>query len=280
MQEKKLRRLLNRIDIPTLPSVVMEVNRVLMDDYQRIEVISEAIGSDAALTTKVLRIANSSYYGLSYNVDTLTRAITILGSDTIRNLALTISVHNLFSGKDSNYFDFKSLWYHSLGSAIASKALVGKTDAVLQEKAFICGIIHDIGKLIIAQNVPEDTEKILEKLGDDPAATQSDIEMDVLEITHSEVGSIVADKWQLPKEFAEVIRFHHYPKTPVHANEVLLNAGNQVSKALALGRSTDEKVQNIEPAVWKKLGLSEVEVSQILPKIKRDFEDLTSSWQL
>lgn len=289
MQEKGVEKLIRGInDLPTLPYVMIQINQALTDDSVTIHAVSEIIEKDPSLTSKVLRLANSSYYGLSYHVDTITRAITVLGFNTVRNLAFTASVFKIFSENVSFTFDIKGLWHHSLGCAIASKTLIHNEDPVLGEKVFICGILHDIGKIIIAQNLPDLLEKVLKEIEDNRNMTLYDAEKNIIGLTHSEVGALVAEKWRFPKELTSIIRFHHKPSLvnpfPDITDYTILHngvyAGNQIAKSIALGKSTDGKVSTVPPSTWKSLGISEKKLPDILYRIKLDFAAVANSWDL
>ena len=289
MQEKGIGKLIRGInDLPTLPNVMLRIKQALTDDAVTIQALSEIIEKDPSLTSKVLRLANSSYYGLSYRVDTITRGITVLGFNIIRNLAFTASVSKIFSENISFPFDIKGLWHHSLGCAIASKALIPNKDPVLGEKIFICGIIHDIGKIIIAQNLPDLLERVLKEIEDNRNLTLSDAEKNIIGVTHSEVGALVAEKWRFPKELTSIIRFHHKPSLvnpfPDITDYTILHnrvyTGNQIAKSIALGKSTDGKVSAIPLSIWNSLGISEKELPDILYRIKLDFDAVANSWDL
>ncbi len=295
---RKIESFVSRVkDLPTLPSVVLKVNQILMDNSATIDSVCEIVGRDPALTSKVLRLANSSYYGLSYHVDTLARAITVLGFNTIRSLATTVSVFKIFGRDMVDSFDLKGLWHHSLGCAIASKALVNRMDTELQEKAFICGLIHDIGKVVIAQNLSEETTEVLRRLEDSNAPDMAEIEKELIGFTHPEVGALIAEKWHFPKEFSEAIRLHHCLGVLGSGGEpsgadgmekeeesallaYAVYAGNQVAKNLDLGNSRDKRVKEIQPLVWETLGLSEKELPELFAKIKEDFSAVVNSWNL
>lgn len=287
MQEKLLDKLFYKLtDIPTLPSIVLQINKILKNDYISTREIGSVIEKDPSLTSKVLKFANSSYYGLSYSVNTVTRAITVLGLNTIRNIAITASVFEIFNSKKTFPFDVVNLWYHSLGCAIASKALISKEDHLLEEEAFICGILHDIGKVIIAQNMPDLMMDVLNRIRD--GKSQSDVERDIIGYTHSDIGAILSEKWHLPEELCETIRFHHCPRyyderKSLKGHPFLLYAvyaGNQISKALALGKSTDVIVNEIDLVTWSTLHISESDLREILFSIKMDFDFILESWKL
>ena len=289
MQKKSILEFSRRIrEIPTLPSVLMQVNNVLSGNSQTIEAVSGIIEKDPALTAKILKLANSSYYGLSYRVDTLKKAITVLGFNTIRNLAFTVSVFNIFNKESGTSLDLKGLWYHSLGCAIASKALLKKMDPLLQEKAFMGGILHDIGKVIICQNLPGEMKKILQVMRTNKSVRQSALEEKLLGFNHAEIGSYIAEKWHFPRELVLAINLHHSPLTVSEMNEkkeveILVSGayvGNQISKALALGKSSDIIVTDIVPSTWDLLNITHRELPEILFNIKTMFGDVLSSWEL
>ncbi|MGB9715470.1 MAG: HDOD domain-containing protein [Thermodesulfovibrionales bacterium] len=287
MQERLVDKLFSKLtDIPTLPSIVLQINKIIKNDNISTYDIGSIIERDPSLTSKVLKFANSSYYGLSYSVNTVTRAITVLGINTIRNIALTASVFEIFNSKKSLPFDIAGLWYHSLGCAMASKAFISKAAHLLEEEAFICGILHDIGKVIIAQNMPDLMNRVLDEIK--KGKSQSDAEKDIIGYTHSEVGALLSEKWHLPEELCETIRFHHCPQyldesKSLKGHPFLLYAvyaGNQISKALALGKSTDLIVSEIDPITWSTLYISESELREILFSIKMDFDLMLESWKL
>ncbi len=284
-------------DLPTLPSVVLKVNQALMDNSATIDSVSDIVEKDPSLTSKVLRLANSSYYGFSYHVDTLARAITVLGFNTIRSLATTVSVFRIFGKEMIDSFDMKGLWHHSLGCAIASKALVSMMETAIQEKAFVCGLIHDIGKVVIAQNLPGETAEVLRRLEESNAPDMAEMEKELMGFTHPEVGALIAERWHFPKEFSEAIRLHHCFVAPGSGGEppgaagmekkedaTLLTcavyAGNQVPKKLGLGNSQNKRAKEIQPAVWEILDLTGEELPELFAGIKEDFSSIVNSWSL
>ena len=279
-------------DLPTLPDVLLQLNRVLQSKSVTIGTVNTIIERDPALTAKILKLANSSYYGLSYRIDTIKRAITVLGFNTIRNLAVTVSIFNIFEKNGHPFIDIKTMWHHSIGCAIASKALLYKREDLLQEKAFICGILHDIGKIFIFQNLPHDADKILKKLKEVKSLSQWEVEQELLGFDHTLLGSLIAEKWHFPKELACGISLHHKPEDFVSFSDKLENSeeaelvlysvytGNQIAKAMALGISSDPLVSNINPIAWEKLGITEKDLPSVLLKIKEIFKDVLNSWNM
>jgi HD-like signal output (HDOD) protein len=225
-------------------------------------------------------------------VDTLKKAITVLGFNTIRNLAVTVSVSGIFDKNANQSIDIKELWHHSIGCAIASKSLLSKKEPLIQEKSFMCGILHDIGKIIIFLNLPEDTKKIAGKIKENKSLTQSEAERELLGFDHSDLGSFIAEKWHFPKELACGISLHHNPENFASFTDKLENreeaelliysvyTGNQIAKAMALGKSSDPLVSNINPIAWEKLGITKKDLPDIILNIKENFKDILNSWNM
>lgn len=267
-------------DLPTLPSVILQANCALKDETATIEEISNIIARDSSLTSKILRLANSSYYGLSYHVDTLTKAIIVLGFNTVRNLAVTISLSKLFEHASTSSLDIKRLWLHNLGCAVTSKALAfKKKDSILHEKAFIAGILHDIGKLIIYLNLPIEMNTLIETINKQTTMNPLEIERNILNFTHSDAGAYVAEKWHFPTELVDAIKFHHSPESAKDNIELIyaVHAGNEIAKALAFGKSTYEKVRDINPSTWKILEITEDDLQTLLLEVKMNFHNIVDS---
>lgn len=293
MKKKSMEELIRRIsDLPMLPSVLMELNKATRDMTFTVDEAGEIIIKDPALTSKILKLANSSYYGLSYKVNTLKRAITVLGFNTIRNLAVTVSVFEIFNKKTPALIDIKGLWRHSMACAVAGKALMKeRANIVLQEKAFLACLLHDTGKVIMAQYMPEEMNKIIKSLIEDKTLNEIELEEELTGYNHADIGGSVAGKWHFPEELALAIKFHHNPEVYMNKKaedkkeeelvRLILSvyAGNQIVKALGLGKSTDTMADNINEKVWDLLGIYEKNIEGILFDIKSSYENIIKNWE-
>jgi HD-like signal output (HDOD) protein len=278
----------NITDLPTLPTVAIQINQEIKNDNLTAKSLGEIVHNDPALTSRVLRLANSAYYGLVSRIDTLDRAITVLGINTLKNLALTISVFKVFHDNKHQNIDMEALWHHCLGCAVASKAIVAHTDPALAEQAFLSGIIHDIGKIAIAHAMPDKMAEIIDNL-QNTDSTESEIENKVLGFTHQNVGSLLADKWKFPIQYCKAIKFHHTPyslEPPPFINReesILISSvyvGNQIAKAMSFGASTDPKAMKIDHEMWLSLDIDREQISGFRDQIKEDYEIISSEWEL
>ena len=273
-------------DIPTLPAVAAQINQEVMKENLTANSLAEIIKSDPSLAVKVLRLANSAYYGLSRKVDTLDRAITILGFNTVKNIALTVSVFKVFNKTQQTTINMEDLWHHSLGCAVASKAIANHNDPSLAEHAFLGGIVHDIGKIAVAHTMPAETMIVLGKLRESDAP-QDEIEKEILGFTHQEIGYHLAEKWNFPELYCKAIQFHHTPlslqTTENHSETILVRSvyvGDQIAKAMSLGKSTDPRPAKISPETWEELKIDREKIAAFREMIKTDYTHIMQHWEI
>lgn len=277
-------------DLPTISGVAQQINLAVKNESLGAQALAEIISRDPSLTSKVLRLANSAYYGLVREVTHLHRAITILGLDTIKSLALTVSVFRAFCCVDGNgkTINLCGLWYHSLGTAVAAKAIIAKTlsvagDESLAEQAFLCGIIHDIGKIAITQNLPTEMAQVFERMAQQQVP-QYEAEKEIIGFTHQRAGQALADAWNFPEEYLKVIRQHHAPNLttaiPPKTAQLIMAVyiGNKMAKTMHLGESTDPLPAKITPDDLHKAGITSSDLPQIISAIKTDYASLLEQW--
>lgn len=284
-----LRDFLKKIkELPTISAVANEINDRDKNDALTAKALGTIITRDPALTATVLKLANSAYYGMAREITSIERAVTILGFDTIKNLALTISVFHVFKNQDGQLFDLQGLWYHSLGVGIAAKHLslhspMLACDKTLPEQAFICGILHDIGKIAFAQNLPVEMTEILKQTRSGTAA-QHEIEKNILGFNHQKAGQAMANAWNFPEEYQTVIRLHHAPTAAASDNPriaalvMAVYLGNKIAKALHLGESTDPHMAQVTPEDLKNMGINKHSLPEIVQQIKSEYAQCLEAW--
>ena len=195
--------------LPTIPVILFKVNEMLYDNECSVKKLSDLIESDQALTAKILRLVNSAFYGFRSEIVDISRALIILGFNTIRNAIVTVSVIDAFkSGEDFEGFDISDLWKHSVAVAITSRHLAEKSRVTPPDDAFVAGLLHDIGKIIIAQFFRDHFRKILRSMREEKISFVK-AEKKLSSIDHGRVGGYLAEKWQFPQRLTDAIRLHH-----------------------------------------------------------------------
>ncbi len=214
-ESAKVQRIKQKVkDIPSLPEVVTKVVKLVQDPNSSASQLGKVISHDPGLTAKVLKLVNSAYYGFPKQVSSIQHAIMILGFATIRGLVLSSSVVKIFTPKSTGLIslDYKKFWKHSLLSAIAAKVAGEYTGRQVEDDIFSAAIMHDIGKIILEQYDHENYIKALRQ-APDPLDYKRVLnsEKQNCEVTHGEIGSIVAKSWNLPQSITDVILHHHAP---------------------------------------------------------------------
>lgn len=193
-------------EVPTLPAVVMQAIRVMQAPNSDAKAVQRVIVNDPAISAKILRVANSAFFGLSRKVGTIADAVHILGFTNVQGILISVSAFDAFRTKKLNLLDF---WKHSIATATAARALSAHTPCSADE-AFMAGILHDIGKLIFAVQAESAYQRMLE-LQRHSTLSSIDAERTLFEFTHPEVGEMVAERWDLPAQYIAAIAHHHEP---------------------------------------------------------------------
>ncbi len=198
-------------ELYTLPSVLFEILALCQDPDSASRDISRCVERDQAIAMKVLRVANSAYTGLHQRVSSIPLAVHLLGPREVVELATSVAVFQFVSGKYSDSrLDLKLLWNHSILTAVASGLISDRLDRPSTGIEFTAGLLHDIGKVVMAQEFPDEMSAALD-MADSRQIPLIDAETKVFGVSHARTGSWLAELWGLPQRLTEAIRFHHTP---------------------------------------------------------------------
>ncbi len=208
--------------ISAMPVVVGKLRKLLSDPDVEFRKLSEVLKYDPGMTTNILRLANSAYFGFRTQVNTITQAISRLGLRRMSELVMTAAIGPLMQ-KPLKGYDLPAggFWRHSIAVAIATEYLADQIHIQVPEDAFTAGLLHDIGKMVLGTFIEVDTVPIM-KLVDEKKIPFDEAEREILGIDHAEVGSLLLKKWNLPESLVNVIRWHHAPHLS-EENSVVLN---------------------------------------------------------
>jgi putative nucleotidyltransferase with HDIG domain len=251
--DDRYRRFVEKMDqIPSLPSIVSRLIRVVNSSESSAEDVADLIEKDPALTSKVLRLANSAFYGIPRSVSSVQSAVVILGFNTLKSIVLSASAAVLFSSmKEPQVFDKSRFWKHSIVCALAAKTIAQRMMnkiGIDPESAFCAGIMHDVGKLIFELFSPQEYRDLCQR---SLLSSISLVEAEVvsMNIDHAEIGRILADKWALPIDLEYAIVFHHQPQGANKMKELvsLVHIADAITHQLDCGLWDNEKA----PVEWK-----------------------------
>jgi putative nucleotidyltransferase with HDIG domain len=277
LKEKKMKLVVNRVhNLPTPPVVFEQISKVINDPDTSAYDVANIISEDPALTAKILRLTNSSFYGIPRTVTSVKQAIVILGLEVVKSLIISASVFEIFAKKyklDKSYID--NFWRHSLSTAFMARILSRKGEKLSPmeaEQFFSAGLLHDIGKLVIITELAVDYKVIKESLDNDTTLTVFAAEAAVMGIDHSDIGSFLCSKWNLPEALCEAIANHH--KNEMVATQKYTAAIHLSNYLAHQMESPDEPLPNFSPLVpdvWQVLGLSPGQESSLLDLLKEEF---------
>lgn len=243
-------------DLPALPAAVLELLEMLGRDDIEASALAAKISLDQALTAKTLRLANSSFYGVSRHVTSVTDAIAVLGLRTVRVVVTAAALTGSFKPPACEGFEFKDFWRHAVSNAVGAK-LVATAIGADAEAAFTAGLLHDIGQLVLASGFPERFAQVLAHQASDDTDLR-DSELALLGIDHTAVGALVAEHWRFPKPIVEAIRDHHTPPARSGAVELvhIVHVADKFVQAMELGGREGDAVRTRCHDAWIGMGLT------------------------
>ncbi len=224
-------------DLPAMPQVASKVLELSSDPNTSAKQLQQVISDDQAMTGRILKIANSAMYSCSRKVKTLTEAIVMLGFNSIRSLVVTSAARNLYNTRKSRTgLKERLLWEHSIGAAFAARILAAQHAPSLTEEAFLAGLMHDIGKLVLNLRVPEQFDEIVQVVYNENRPFHV-TETELLGYDHSHVGALLVNKWKLSPLLEFVILNHHNESAMNHENPLLLylDLANRLCKKMGIG---------------------------------------------
>lgn len=214
-------RLLSAVNsMPPLPEALSRLMRMLNSDSISATQVASVIEGDSVLSGSVMKCVNSAYYGVPRRVSSIRHAVTLLGFQTVRNLALAFSMRRMMTGSAASRKLYGSYSRHALATALLTQHAAVRIRGGDIESAFAAGLFHDVGKLLIYTAAPEAVNDILTMAGQ-TGCSYLEAELEVLETTHAELSAIVLEGWKLPDMICEAARYHHEPQlAPAQSDEV------------------------------------------------------------
>lgn len=267
----------NAGNLVSLPEVCIRINEMVDDDRCSAGEIGDVIIQDTALSGRLLKIVNSAYFGLPGKVETISRAVTLIGTRELRDMALATAACDMFTGIPADLINMDSFWHASLTCGVVARAL-GKECGVLHpERLFVMGVLHDIGRLVILQQLPEEARDIiLISKGRDELLPLA--ENEVLGFSHGEVGYQLAHSWRLPESMATVIRWHHEPEKTkdFHMETALIHIGSVVADQLVWQGDLDRLEERVSSAAWKLVAVTPEACQTIAGEVAAEIRELYS----
>jgi putative nucleotidyltransferase with HDIG domain len=254
-----LRRRVESINaLPTVPGTFRQISAMLEKPRITLDELGRFVSNDPALTVKILKMVNSAAYGFPGRISSVSHAIMLLGLNVIKGLLLGVSVFELMQKS------MAGLWEHSLGCACSARLIAQKKNLKEPEEASVCGLLHDIGKVVLMLVFPREFEAVVAE-AEATGVTLCQAEKTCFAVTHAEVGYWLAQKWHFPLNLVEAIGYHHTPQLSRQSSmeTAIVHISDILVRAKGIGFAGDSFVPAVHPAVWEMLNLSEDDLRDI-----------------
>jgi len=261
------------INLPSLPTVYGQINEAIKKPSSSARDIGNVISKDPGLSARLLRIVNSTFYGFPSKIDTLSRAVTIVGIKQLSTLALGMNIINVFKDIPSDLIDMKSFWEHSIACGISARILAGYKNLQNTERSFVAGLLHDIGRLILYCYAPVHARNALLRAKNDNILLHK-AEHETMGFDHTTIGGLLLKKWKLPISLENIVSYHHAPRKSKDSLEPsIVHLADIVTNALGIGSSGERFVPPLEPDVWQSIGISTNILALTITQMDRQIEE-------
>jgi putative nucleotidyltransferase with HDIG domain len=259
------------------PPVYHKLHQAMQDPDVSFSDFSDIISADPSLAIRLLRIANSPFYGLGSEVETIIHALGVVGIDQLKELALATIMVNQFEGIAKDLVNMQSFWMHSISCGLAARTIAKIMGERQVEPYYTAGMLHDIGSLIIYKEIPEKAREILTRCKSE-GLSLSTVEQEVLGFTHAEVGAVVFTKWGLPKSLVEAVQYHHRPS---EAKEhplfpAIVHLADVIAYEMKLGTGGEPTIPVLDPAVIQRTAFTRSFLTDIQEYVRDQVDSAVS----
>ena len=272
--EKKILRDVK--DLPPMPKVILKAHQMMVDPDLDVKGIANLIETDQAIAIKVLRLANSAYYGFSGKVSSIQHAFVVLGYKTLGQI-LSIASFSTFMGKSLPGYGYESedFMRHSLAVALGAKVIAEKIDPNLANEAHTAGLIHDIGKIILDKYIIEKKEAF-ETFLEDEQRTFLNAEKQIIGFDHAEIAYEICKKWNIPNTMTQAIKYHHYPSSSQgYGLAYILHLADFIAAKIGGGYDSDDLLYQLEEGTMNFLSIRYKDVSNIMSEVIESIAQLS-----
>lgn len=264
-------------NIATLPSVALKILKLVEEPDTRAQDIQKVVTSDLALSTRVLRVVNSAFYGVPRQVASVNHAVLLLGPDVVKNIAIAASLHKVFqSNAIPDVFGARDLWMHCVAVATAARGLAGKSGRILPDEAFLAGLIHDVGIMVEMQACYPQFVEITDLLSQDSNLTLRQAELQILGATHEAFGAGLCRQWRFPVHLEYVAGYHHRPTELTDANQMLpaiIQVADILARQLGVGLPGRAEAETVDAQLLQLLHLTELDIEAVAESLPAAIEE-------
>lgn len=273
MKEKLEALIKSSVQIASLPLIFEKINAAIEDPQCSFSDIARIISGDPSLSVRLLKLANSSFFGLPVKVETITHAITLIGMAQLRDLVLATTIVSQFKGV-SHKINMQSFWHHSVAVGLIARIIAVYKRESNAERYYVLGMLHDLGHLVIYLNIPDEANKIRTQYESDNRLLHQ-IESELMGFDHADVGGALLRVWRLSPRMEEAVLYHHKPsQAKCYSLEAsIIHVADFIAHGLELGNSGEKLVPPLDAKAWELLQLPASMLSSIINQTNKQFPD-------
>lgn len=262
------------LELPTLPMIFTKMNETIAKPNSSANDIAMVIGKDTTLSARLLKIVNSAFYGFPSRIDSVSRAVAIIGTRQLSTLASGVSIINMFRDIPSDIIDMHSFWKHSIACGVNARIISSYQGIQNTERLFLSGLLHDIGRLILYSYAPDHAVYAL-TTANSTQCMLNDIECESLEFDHAKTGGMLLKRWKLPVLMEDAVRYHHAPqqaRDPLEPS--IVHLADIMAHAMGIGSSGERFVSPLDSGAWECIGLPVNVLDMIIQQADRHIDEI------
>lgn len=262
-------------NLPVLPEAISKLLQVVADVKSQAKDVSKIIERDPSLATRFMRQVNSPFYGFSGRVSTIQHAVVIMGFDAVKNLAMGISIAKMSRKGSDPVLDEKSFWEHSVGVGIVARYIAKEIGYPSPEEMLLAGLMHDIGKLILADNIPREYKRVIKEAKEKEEEIYKS-EKKILGASHAELGEWFTKEHRFPPVLSACVGYHHEPNSQSSGKFIkavrVIYLADQLCKLQGIGWAGDSVCSGEIESVYEKIGLTSQTRKNVIDRLKTEID--------
>ncbi len=270
----------NDVNLSTLPYIFMQINESIHNPNSSTKDIADVISLDTNISARLLKIVNSTFYGFPSKIDTISRAVTIIGTRYLSILAIGVKIINTFKNIPNDLVNMKSFWKHSIVCGTIARILASHKNIQNTERLFVAGLLHDIGRLIFYNYTPINARNTILKARNGNELL-NEVEHENMNLDHAKIGGLLFKEWKLPISLENIVQYHHSPMLSNDPLEpAIVHLSDIMANALNMGSSGERFVPPLDHDAWTCIGLSQnilsLAINQMEHQVKELFQSMVS----
>ncbi|MCF7935965.1 MAG: HDOD domain-containing protein [Synergistales bacterium] len=267
---------LQEVRLVSYPAIYFQIKDVLESPLSSASHIADVVSKDSSLSARLLKLVNSSFFGFRKRIESITRAVAIIGSRELTTLALGVAAVRTFGEVPSGLLDMQTFWRHSIAVGVFARILASFRKIPERERMFVGGLLHDVGRLVLLRRAPKQMLSVIREARGSGRPMQ-EIELDRFGYSHAQVGAALLREWKIPDTLVELVRRHHSPLRSTAPEQTgLVTAADTLAIALQIGTSGSLNVPSLPPEEWERAGLSPRSLEPAVTQGRRQIEEIFS----